>query len=89
MALGYEWAEWHLTPDGWQRGSYKLDSQSPRLHDAPTERVKSVRYSEEMRMGSSPGLHGWTAVQWVGDASEADRLEAQFGPCPEQITDVS
>lgn len=84
MAASREWTQWHLTPSGWIAGTSKLDFVGEEQRPTPNDRVKTCLYREEM---SSPfsKLNSSVETVWVGDASTAEKLEAEFGPCPHRI----
>lgn len=48
MAASNEFTEWHLTPDGWVRGSYQTDFSSTHEVEPPANRLLSVRVEEEI-----------------------------------------
>lgn len=83
MSASNEWTDWHLTPDGWERGTEKTDFSTERV-DPPEDRVKTVRYREYLSSVYSD-MSITTKTIWVGDEEEAARLEEEHGPPPNHL----
>jgi len=84
MAASNEWTEWHLTPDGWIRGSQRTDFQKV-LEAPPPNRVKTCQYKELI---SSPTSELKTSLDTVWESEnsgEVERLASLFGQCPNQL----
>jgi len=82
MAASYEWTEWHLTPEGWVRGSNRVDINVVTEVPLPRNRVATFRYSEKM---TSPFSDADKYVDeiWMSDQKEVvEGLKKQFGDCP-------
>jgi len=72
-----EWTDWHLTPNGWVRGSKREDFTGVETVDEPRERVKTVRRDER-------GARGVLSARWeCEDAGRIAELEARFGESPD------
>lgn len=84
MAASDEWTIWYLTPRGWEAGSSKIDFSGTKEKPAPADAVKSCRYFEYMRHGTSPIRSGIDRVN-ILDQAKAAELETKFGPCPEHL----
>ena len=54
MDFSHEWTDWHLTPKGWVKGSYKVDFSEVRVAEIPADRVLTRRYEEKIASVSSP-----------------------------------
>ncbi len=46
MVLSYEWQELHLTPSGWEEGTFKVDSGYQKEVIPPKDRVLTMRIEE-------------------------------------------
>lgn len=80
MYSSYEWAEWHLTPRGWEQGSYRTDFKRETLPE-PEDRVKTVTYTESSGRGHKESHR----VDWEGDPGQIAELEAKFGGPPSHV----
>jgi hypothetical protein len=79
-----EWAEWHLTPQGWVRGTSQTEGGT-RVLPAPPDRVKTCVFHLEARL---PGASAPTALlldKVTYDPQRATELEDAFGPCPREV----
>lgn len=54
MEFSHEWTDWHLTPRGWVKGSYKVDFGEEKIVDPPLDRVLTRRYEEMIASVSAP-----------------------------------
>jgi hypothetical protein len=84
MLESREWAEWHLTPGGWVRGTCRNEGGTQVL-PAPPDRVKTCVFHLD---ASVPGVAEATALlldKVVHDPARARELEARFGPCPQEV----
>jgi len=71
-----EWTEWHLTPHGWEAGSY-LSNGSVLEREIPPDRVQTCR-SIERKIGQRYSTE-W-AVQWeIADKQKIAELHGKFG----------
>lgn len=85
MGLGDEWTEYHLTPRGWEKGSFRRDGQPSRSQPTPGDRVATYRYEESVNKSLS-GLNKSTERTWESDDKALlGKLLASFGPCPERM----
>jgi hypothetical protein len=48
MSMSNEWADWHLTPRGWEAGSRQTDFGRENTVDPPVDRVLTSRFHEEI-----------------------------------------
>jgi len=85
MSFSNEWAEWHLTPRGWERGSEMLDSPGLREKDPPLDRVLSVKWHEEQTSGYARMRRNSSEIWRGDDAALIQRLLKQYGPAPESL----
>lgn len=83
MSASNEWAEWHLTPRGWERGDFQLDAGRAQKGRIPSDRVMTCTYREYLSSAFS-SLDRTVREEWRdADNSLADHLLARYGPCPE------
>lgn len=78
-----EWAVWHLTPNGWVRGSYKNEFEGSKDVVAPKDRVLTCLYKECL------------ADEWSTEVDETFRQDGKdkdissflekFGPSPTEL----
>jgi hypothetical protein len=54
MNFSHEWTDWHLTPSGWVKGSYKVDFKNEAVIEPPKDRVLTRRYEEIITSVSAP-----------------------------------
>jgi len=84
MSASNEWTEWHLTPDGWQRGTEKEDFRRVD-REPPVDRVLTVIYREFISSSFSP-MEKSSYVEWQSnDAAAITALTAKYGPAPEHL----
>ena len=81
-----EWTEWHLTPTGWRQGTQKRESSEQLIEvEAPTDRVLTVRYHENISINST-WLQKHVIEIWRDSESKTiDQLLEKFGDCPETL----
>lgn len=82
MAQGDEWGLWHLTPRGWEGGSFSKDTAQKSVPD-PADRVLTYKHRKWM-----DGLKNNSVSEEVwrsGDQAEIDRLLGLHGDCPETM----
>ena len=48
MSASHEWSLWHLTPRGWEQGSWKIDFGDVHKKETPPDRVLTCGYHEKM-----------------------------------------
>jgi hypothetical protein len=83
MAPGDEWAEWHLTPRGWVRGTSRPDIAPMVERETPSDTVLTMRYYEY-----GWGLNASTELKerWRSpDAEAVERLLKQYGEAPRRL----
>lgn len=84
MVESREWAEWHLTPQGWVRGTSRTEGGTQVL-PAPLDRVKTCVFHLDAWV---PGVAEATALlldKVIHDPARAVELEGLFGPCPREV----
>ena len=99
MAARMEWTEWHLTPQGWERGSTRAQGKGNTWTEEPEDRALSFVY-KEVETSSSPGVQASVAETWRPRdtegfpgpippapplSEETEELLRRFGPCPERL----
>ena len=76
-----EWTEWHLTPQGWVRGS-SVTPYGRQTRSVPADRVKTcVLQMTGAEPHPSVRLHDKVTF----DPARAHELEERFGPCPREL----
>jgi hypothetical protein len=81
-----QWAEWHLTPRGWELGSTRLEPSGTQWKTEPEDRVLTLVYTETR---TNPEAAPATSLDqsWCSKtAQELDPLLQQFGPCPQRLS---
>jgi|APEBP8051073058_1049385.scaffolds.fasta_scaffold30026_1 hypothetical protein len=71
MSASYEWTDWHLTPNGWVRGTMKTDAGVQSSSAPPSSVVATFRYSED-----HPGY---------GTADERVVMRSPEGQAPDEV----
>jgi hypothetical protein len=84
MSLSNEWTEWHLTPEGWGRGTEKEDFRTID-REPPHNRVKTVRSHDYISSRFSKADRYHSDVWSPQDKAAIARLEAKFGPPPSNL----
>lgn len=86
MAASNEWTQWHLTPGGWIRGSYKTDFGG-QDRSVPSDCVATWEYSEylsshhsKMDVGSYEKWRSPSVTQ-----ADVDALLQKHGGCPQRL----
>jgi hypothetical protein len=85
-----EWTHWHLTPEGWQKGSQKRKAMRDTVEiPMPGDRVMSYTYREYLRPIDEQGIGGWEKLllnDWCSSDKElVSSLLKRFGYCPRQL----
>lgn len=85
-----EWTRWHLTPEGWQKGSQKRRATRDIVEvNLPDNQVMSYTYREYLRPTDKQGIGGWEKLllnDWCSsDKALVSNLLKQFGYCPRQL----
>ena len=84
MSQSNEWTDWHLTPEGWVRGSTRRDGPGVDEKPTPSDRVMTCRWAEEKE--SFGPMSRDLETEWKSDDEAAVQvLIDKFGPCPEQL----
>lgn len=80
MAASKEWTEWHLTPNGWIRGTVKTDFTID-VVERPNDAIATWRYSEEIAYADCPDCK--TNEIWRSNITNEQfiSLQVQFGGC--------
>ncbi|WP_396604869.1 hypothetical protein ACFLEY_22385 [Bradyrhizobium sp. YCK136] len=84
MSLSNEWTEWHLTPEGWVRGTEKEDFRTIN-REPPPDRVKTVVYKQRLASVYSKLEEGHSVTWAANDSAAISRLETKFGPPPRNL----
>jgi hypothetical protein len=85
MSASDEWAEWHLTPRGWEPGDVKLDVVGVEKGPLPADRVLTCCYNEHMGSAFSK-LRKSVSEKWRSeDTTAVSALLRKFGNCPESL----
>ncbi len=85
MAIRQEWTEWHLTPEGWKRGSTRVQGKGNTWADEPEDRVLSYVYKEVETNGSGQAQVSAEESWRSKTATDIDALLRQHGPSPRQL----
>ena len=84
MSASHEWTEYHLTPRGWEQGSYQRDFAKRQDEPPPADRVLTKIYGERLSSMFSKKPELYENETWRGtDADAIARLQRKFGTCPE------
>lgn len=84
MTASLEYTDWHLTKDGWLRGSEKTDS-GLKLEEPPADRIATFRYSEEISY-IGPTEERLEKTWMRRDSSEElKRAIEKYGECPRRL----
>jgi hypothetical protein len=84
MSASNEWTEWHLTPNGWERGTEKEDFRRVD-REPPADRVLTVVYREFMSSRFSP-MEKSSRIEWRSDdVAIITALTAKYGAAPQQL----
>jgi hypothetical protein len=84
MSLENEWTKWHLTPRGWERGSFRRDSENEVIVPAPADRVMTCVFKEHQSCFHAK-LERTVREEWrCPDQTQVDALLKKFGKYPEQ-----
>lgn len=78
MNFSQEWTEWHLTPKGWVKGSYKVDFKDTITLDPPKDRVLTRKYEEIITSVSAPLKIVKTNVWDNGNTDGIKKLYKKF-----------
>ncbi len=83
MSQSKEWQEYHLTTNGWVRGSYRTDFGGETL-EPPPDRVLSLRFVETINFGNINQY--FTAPQFESEDKKAiEALLCEFGSCRAEL----
>jgi hypothetical protein len=85
MELSEEWTEWHLTPNGWERGTTHRDFSGTTERPDPPGSVAVYEYREAPSSIYSRADRECDRIRLTGTKEEARLLLAQHGPCPEKL----
>jgi hypothetical protein len=84
MSATNEWTDWHLTPEGWQRGTEKED-HATQHRPVPDDAVCSYRWTEYQSSSFSRVERSLDLVWASKDPAAIAALLAQFDQCPETL----
>lgn len=82
MSESVEYTDWHLTPDGWKRGTTRTDNGVVEDVAIPSGCVATYRCTEEY---SSPASrpNRFSAITWQSpEHEELSKLLDVYGDCP-------
>ena len=83
MSASREWTEWHLTEDGWVRGTQKTDGCPVKKASIPEGRVLTCVFKEHVGWASP---HRECKTEWdCGNDLRIQNLKDQFGDCPNHL----
>lgn len=84
MPASNEYTERHLTPDGWVRGSTRVDPGNITEKEPPSDRVLTVRWTETGN-GWGP-FSGQESTIWRStDTLAVDQLLEKYGKAPTSL----
>ena len=84
MSASNESMEWHLTPRGWEEGTFKHDFGTIE-RETPKDRVATAFYQEKMSSAYSP-IKESSGYVWQSDDKETvNSLREKFGPPPKSF----
>jgi hypothetical protein len=81
MSQSNEWTEWHLTPDGWVRGSYRTDPTATKIVQPPADRVLTCKWSEYKETFGPMDKSSETLWEY-DDKKQLRELVDRLGPSP-------
>ena len=85
MSASHEWTEYHLTPDGWKQGSWRIDFGNTHEKDSPPDRVLTCVYHEKLSSVYSQ-MDRYVNETWRSeDDAVIDALIKQYGECPNSL----
>ena len=88
MSTRHEWAEWHLTPHGWEVGTRKWD-HGKEPGETPIDLVLTCRFHDEFdSLALSGSEHNRYIEQVWRSENDADveALVSEHGRCPYRFT---
>lgn len=85
MSASNEWTEWHLTPNGWVRGSEKIDFGKPDIKDPPVDRVMTYTWREHLSSVFSKPSLTVEGCKYFADSKTISDLQAKFGEGPRHL----
>lgn len=85
MSASNEWTNWHLTPQGWEKGSRRLDHEGTTKFPAPDDRVLTVRYEEYLGSLAGKADIGHTEIWRSKDEKTIAKLIEVYGKAPNQL----
>ncbi len=77
MAMGDEWYEWHLTPQGWIEGSFREDFRKE-TREVPTGTVMTIRHCNGLHYPPYSDIRGKYASDDI-----INKLIETYGQCPQ------
>jgi hypothetical protein len=84
MATSDEWTDWHLTPQGWERGLEKTDfNRTDR--EPPIDRVITVRWFDYLGHPFATARCGHTEVWQSDDTKQLKDLLQKYGEAPKHL----
>jgi hypothetical protein len=84
MATSNEWTDWHLTPQGWKKGSEKTDFDRTDC-EPPVDRVITVRWSDYLGHPFATARRGHTTMWQSNDIKQVEDLLQKYGEAPKHL----
>ena len=82
MSFSKEWTDWHLTPRGWEQGSYQVDFAGT---GSARDCVQTYRW-REIQTSPYARMHREGEVSWeISDKELMKRLRTKFGDPPNSL----
>ncbi|BAZ09057.1 hypothetical protein NIES4071_08630 [Calothrix sp. NIES-4071] len=81
-----EWTEWHLTYNGWEKGTQKREDNPQLIKvEPPDNRVLTCRYHENITINSTWLQKHIIEIWRDSDCERIDELLENFAGCPESL----
>ncbi|RYD69339.1 MAG: hypothetical protein EOP84_28655 [Verrucomicrobiaceae bacterium] len=85
MSASNEWTEWHLTPNGWVRGTEKMEGVKLEEIPCPADTVLSMKYREFLGSAYSKLGTSLSEVWRSSDEDAINELKKRHGECPRTL----
>ena len=85
MSFSLEYTEYHLTPRGWETGTERVDYGQTTHVDPPSDRVLTVRWTEEQTSAYSKMHRGSSEIWRSPDEALVRGLLEKFGSAPNSL----
>lgn len=80
MSLSKEWQDWHLTPAGWSKGTFKHDFGRDEVA-APVDRLLTIRL-HEVQSCSFASMHYSQERVWAQEGASLAEALSRHGSNP-------